>query len=74
MPKNLQVEDIRPSGSVKDIKSSFGVALDVKSKNLKPFSEEVIFTDTRTLSAGQPIGLLLSLTYPTDTSFQVTRL
>lgn len=43
-------------------------ALDKKSRLNKPFGETIIYTDPFSYSAGQPMGLLLSLTYPADAS------
>ena len=74
MPKNLSVNNIKPTGLADNIKSSFGAVLDVKSKNLKSIGEEAIYLENVTISKGEPIGLLLSLNYPTTLTFQITRI
>jgi len=73
MPRNLVVSDIRPTVLVDDIKSSLGVVVDTKGRNLKPINEEIMYTSNTLLSMGQPIGLLLSLTYPENINISITR-
>ena len=73
MPKNLAVVDIKSTGSALDAKSKNSAVLDIKSTNLKPITEEVAYLDSKTISKGQPMGLLLSLTYPDTLTFNVAR-
>ena len=73
MPRNLVVSDIRPAVLIDDVKSSLGVAVNTKGRNLKPINEEIVYTSNRMLSMGQPIGLLLSLTYPENINISITR-
>ena len=72
----LKIVDTKPKlKAVEDVKSSFGVVLDTKSKNLKPMNEEVAYLDSRTLLANMPIpfGGAFHLTYPTAINILVTR-
>ncbi len=56
MPKNFTVESV---------KSKNYIALDTKPKMVK-LTNETNQIYSRTLGAGMPMGLLLSLTYPTN--------
>ena len=74
MPKNYIVQDVKPRKSVvQDVKPSTNLVLDVKSKNKSVGEETKTYFDTKTISIGQPMGLLLSLTYPSTFSFQAER-
>ena len=52
--KNFSVTDIKPKNA--------GV-VDIKSSVLMPSMETEIYRDPHVLTAGMPIGLLLTLTY-----------
>ena len=72
----LKIVDTKPKlKAVEDVKSSFGVVLDTKSKNLKPMGEEVAYLESRTLLASMPIpfGGAFHLTYPTAITVQAVR-
>lgn len=73
MIKNDSVKDIKPSGLVEDVKSKNNIVLDVKSVNARPILEQETYYDAITAPQGSPMGLLLALTYPVDTSYQQAR-
>jgi hypothetical protein len=75
MPKVFSVIDVKPVNfRVVDTKPNSLRAVDVKPNMNRAFEETVIYTDTRTINKGQPMGLLLSLTYPTTFTFTSSRL
>ncbi len=49
---------------VVDVKPKLKLVEDVKPNLTKVNGETVVYTELRTILAGQPIGLLLTLTYP----------
>lgn len=62
MPKIFNVEDTKPkAGLVEDIKPKMSLVDDVKPKMTEVHSETQIYYSG---GAGQPMGLLLTLTYP----------
>lgn len=56
MPNNVSVTLAKPSNLVTDIKPS--------NNSIKDQTQ--IYTENRSIYKGQPIGLLLTLTYPED--------
>ena len=64
MANQLSIEDTKPKlGLVEDVKSKFNIVEDTKPK-MDTFSRYTNRTYEVTINAGQPIGLLLALTYP----------
>lgn len=55
-PKNSRVVDVSPQNSA---------VLEVKSRNILVFRETKVYEYDANIRAGQPMGLLLALTYPT---------
>ncbi len=68
MPKNYLVEEMRPkSFGAFNTKSKNMLILDIKPRmGIMDMESNQPAVVTRTLYAGMPIGLLLTLTYPTD--------
>ena len=65
MPKNFLVSDIKPKNRfVSDTKSQNSLVLDSKPK-MNTFGPEITRSYSVVLGAGQSMGLLLALTYPT---------
>lgn len=58
-----------------DVISSLSIeSINIKPKMSKVFGETlIIWNPERSLTAGQPMGLLLSLTYPTTTTSRSVR-
>ena len=74
MPKVYSAIDIKPvNARVVDTKPNSYQVVDVKPLMNKAFDETVTYIDTRTISQGQPMGLLLALTYPTAFTFTMVR-
>ena len=70
----MRVIDVKPVNKlVLDAKPDNFQVLDVKPNMIKPFSETQVYTETRTVSAGMPMGLLLAITYPTAGTFNAVR-
>ncbi len=44
-------------------------AIDPKTKMVKTFIETTSYTETRIILKGSPMGLLLTITYPNETTF-----
>ena len=75
MPKIAKVEDIKPKMSaVDDVQPKMSLVGDIKPQMSDVFGETEIYLETRTIPKGQPIGLLLTLTYPEQLDFNITRL
>lgn len=67
MPKSLGVFDAKPSNQiVSDVKPFNQAVLDVKPRNKEIPSDSRLQLFEVVLGRGQPIGLLLSLTYKED--------
>ena len=64
MPKNYIVEDTKPKNTL---------VLNTKPKNMKVDGETFQYTETRNIRVGEPMGLLLTLTYPNTFSFTAPR-
>lgn len=65
MPNNQSINNIKPfNQSINNI----------KSQNNSVGGATAIYTDSSTIFVGQPMGLLLALTYPITFSFTNTRL
>lgn len=73
--KNNGVTDIKPeNATVTDIKSGNKSVFDIKSNTSQISMEETIILEDKTIRVGEPMGLLLSLTYPTTVNFQGVRI
>ena len=56
MPNNVSVTQIKPSNLIVDVKPTNSLIKD----------EMQVYTELRNIYKGQPMGLLLTLTYPED--------
>lgn len=75
MPKVYSAIDIKPvNARVVDTKPNSYQVVGTKPFMNKIFEETVSYTENRSISKGQPMGLLLSLTYPTAFTFIAPRL
>ena len=64
MPQVLSAIDIQPRNlSVIDIKPRTGLV----------FGETITYVDTATILRGSPMGLLLTITYPSELTFTAPR-
>lgn len=63
-PKNNFVFDAKPNNS----------AFDVRPSQVSADMETVAYLDTKNISKGESMGLLLSLTYPSNLTFTTARL
>lgn len=69
-----KVVDVKPLMSVvDDVKSSTTVVQDTKPKMESVSGETEVYTTPKTIRVGEPMGLLLAITYPTTLEFTVTR-
>ena len=59
----MKVTNIKPNVSIRE----------VKPKMAKVQSETTVYLESRTINKGQPIGLLLTLTYPEQLTFMAIR-
>ena len=64
LPANFFVSDVKPNNIQ---------VIDVKPNNDGFNLPTNVYTDTRTITVGQPMGLLLAITYPVTFSMQITR-
>ena len=72
--KIAKVEDIKPKMSgVEDVKPQMSLVEDIKPKMSGVSGETERYTIDATILKGQPIGLLLTLTYPEQLDFIKTR-
>ena len=67
-----QIVDEKGHGIIEQQKGS-GSVLSVVPKNLSISGEGKIYLETRTINVGEPMGLLLSLTYPNTFSYIAER-
>lgn len=63
-----------PNNDAIDTKPIMDQVLDLKPNNNDIFDTNFTYLETRSISAGQPIGLLLSLTYPANMTFTGARI
>ncbi len=70
MPNNKGITDIKPENNqATDIKPINNDVIDIKPNNFTMSGVTQFYTDTRTVEAGQVMGLLLALTYPVAGTF-----
>ena len=75
LPSNAKVTDTKPNNiSVTDQKPDNKMVLDIKPNNRLITDPTSIYTEYRTIFVGNPMGLLLTLTYPNTFTFTATRL
>lgn len=56
-----------------DVKPSNVSVLDTKPKNNLVSQPTQVYLETKTILKGQPMGLLLAITYPSQLTFTATR-
>ena len=65
LPSNSTVTDVKPNNKT---------VIDQKPNNRLVNDPMTIYYETKTINVGNPIGLLLALTYPNTFTFQGVRL
>ena len=56
-----------------DIKPTNNMVSNVKPKTLSADKTEEVYLTSKTILKGQPMGLLLTLTYPEELTFNITK-